>query len=218
MIGWLIFLAVLAALAAAPLGVCVLYDAAGFRVGIRIGPVKYWLDWNELVRDKPAENRRMKTKHTGKSKKKSAEEPPQGEQKPAPLQKEKLDEIWKTYKPFIEMAVDLLSDLRRKVRIQRLDMRLVLAGDDPADTAAFYGYAWMALGSLWPHLERLFVIRKRNITVQCDFAAAEILFSLRTDITITLGRLVVLAACYGKRLIQEYWKMKNTNKAVQTNE
>ena len=92
--------------------------------------------------------------------------------------------------------------------MDNLFLRLILAGDDPCDLAVNYGRAWAAVGNLMPQLERLFVIKKRDIQVECDFTAEEISVIAHVDITITLGRLLTLAVVYGIRVLFEFLSMK----------
>ena len=63
------------------------------------------------------------------------------------------------------------------------------------------------VGNLMPHLERIFVIKKRDVQVQCDFASDITLITARVDLTITVGRLLALAACYGFRGLREFMKL-----------
>lgn len=114
--------------------------------------------------------------------------------------------------PLVKVALDLLGDLRRKLRLNRLEIKLILAGDDPCDLAVNYGRAWSALGNLIPQLERLFVIQKRDMEVACDFTASETLVSARLDMTITLGRLLALAVRYGVRAGKEFLSIKKKRK------
>ena len=46
----------------------------------------------------------------------------------------------------------------RRTRIDPLEVGVIFAGDDPADTAQTYGYANAALWTLMPKLEELFYI------------------------------------------------------------
>ena len=59
-----------------------------------------------------------------------------------------------------------------------------------------------------PQLERLFVIKKRDIQVECDFTAAETTVVAHLDISITLGRLLALVIFYGVRIMFELLSMK----------
>ena len=61
----------------------------------------------------------------------------------------------------------------RRTRIDPLEVGVVLAGDDPADTAQTYGYANAALWTLMPKLEELFYIPKPSVYLGVDFTKAE---------------------------------------------
>ena len=87
-----------------------------------------------------------------------------------------------------------------------------MAGGDPADLAVNYGKTWAAVGGLMPQLERIFVIKKRNIAVQCDFTAEKTLIYARLDVTITLGRLLALVVRYGIRALRQFIDIKNKRK------
>ena len=68
------------------------------------------------------------------------------------------------------------------------------------------------VGDLFPLLERCFVIKKRDIQIQCDFTASETLVTARLDITITLGRIIALAVRYGVRALVEFLKISKSRK------
>lgn len=191
--GWLIALAVIAVLAILPLGVSARYDDRGPLVRLIAGPLRLRLYPREKKKDKP----KAKTeKKTGKS---AAKE-------------EKTGGSLKDFLPLAKIALDFLGDLKRKLRLNRLEMKLTLAGDDPCDLGIHYGKAWAALGNLIPRLEELFVIKKRDMEVQCDFTARETVIYARLDITITSGRLLILLARYGIRALRAYLKIMNERK------
>ena len=114
--------------------------------------------------------------------------------------------------PLVQTALDFLGDFRRKLRVRRLELNLILGGGDPCDLATNYGKAWAALGNLWPKLEQIFVIKKRDVESQCDFEASQTLVTACVEVTITLGRLVSLAVVYGFRGIKEFIKLQNIRK------
>lgn len=193
--GWLITLGVLVSLAVLPLGIGFLYDSDGPLVCVLAGPLRLKVfpsQKEKQKKDKP----KKKTNSTTTVKKKS----------------EKKGGSLKDFMPLVRMALDFLGDFRRKLRIRRLDLNLILAGGDPCDLAINYGKAWTALGNLWPRLERIFVIKKRNVEIQCDFEASQTLVTARVEITITLGRLLLLATVYGVRAIKEIIKLQNIRK------
>ena len=114
--------------------------------------------------------------------------------------------------PLVRTALDFLGAFRRKLRVNRLEMKIIMTGGDPCDLAVNYGRAWAALGNLVPLLERCFVIKKRDLEVECDFVAEETLIYARLDLTITLGRILLLAVRYGIRALREFLKIMKLRK------
>ena len=192
--GWLIALGVLVLLGCLPLGVSVVYDAGGVIAKLIAGPARIALY--------PREKKE-------KAKPKKKDEPKEEKKQQASSAEEKKGGSFSDFMPLIKITTDFLGDLRRKLRIKRLEMLLCMAGGDPCDLAINYGRAWTAVGNLMPHLERLFVIKKRDIQVACDFVGNQTTIYVRADITITLGRLLGLAVRYGLRVLKELKKTTN---------
>lgn len=105
-----------------------------------------------------------------------------------------------------------MNGFRKKLRIKRLELKLIMAGDDPCDLAIHYGRANAAMGNLLPQLEKCFVIKKRDIEVECDFEASQTVIIARADITITLGWLLVLVVRYGIRALKQYLTIQKSRK------
>ena len=208
--GWLIALAVLVLLAALPLGFSVKYDSGGPLVRLLAGPGKLTLYPRPKKKPKPEKKAPEKPAKPEKPKQEEPK-PPQPPKEEAPKPKEKggraLD-----FLPLVKTALDLLGDFRRKLRVKNLELKLILAGNDPCDLAVNYGRANAAMGNLLPQLERLFVIKKRDIQVECDFTASETLVIARLDMTITLGRLLSLGVRYGLRALKEFLTIKKKRK------
>ena len=120
--------------------------------------------------------------------------------------------------PLVKLVFQFLGDFRRKLRLDNLYLRLIMAADDPCDLAVNYGRAWAAVGNLMPRLEKIFVIRKRDIEVECDFTASETLVTVRLDVTITLGRLLGLLFGYAVRALIQFLKIKKKRKGGAQNE
>ena len=215
--GWLIALGIVLLLAVLPLGVRIRYNSEGVAVKIIAGPVKITL--------LPRPNKKKKEKKKKEKKKEKAKaggSPAEEENLPKPPQppKEPKKKAAKGEKggslldflPLVKIALDFLGDFRRKLRLDDLYLRLILAGSDPCDLAVNYGRAWAALGNLLPQLEKWFVIKKRDIEVECDFEASETLVIARLDLTITLGRLLAVAVKFAVRALIEYLKIKKKRK------
>ena len=213
--GWIIAFGIVLFLAVLPLGVSVRYDAGGARVRVICGPVKF------TVFPMPKKEKKEKPKKPSKTKQPSPEQAPETEGKPLPKPpqspkeekpKEKKGGSLLDFVPLVKVALDFLGDFRRKLRVEELYLRLILAASDPCDLAVNYGRAWAAVGNLMPQLERLFVLRKRDVEVECDFTASDTLVIARVDLTMTLGRLLSLAVGYGIRALKEFIHIRNKRK------
>ena len=209
--GWLIALGILLAIGVMPVGVRVRYDSGGLLARVIAGPLKI------TVFPLPKREKKPQKKAANKEKKPAEAEslpkppsPPKPEPSPQPT-KEKGGSLL-DFLPLVRTALDFLGDFRRKLRLDHLYFRLILAGDDPCDLAVNYGRAWAAVGNLLPQLERLFVIKKRDIEVECDFTASETLVIARLDLTITIGRLLAAAIRFAVRALRDYLKIRKKRK------
>lgn len=211
--GWWITVAVLTFLAVLPLGVSAQYNSQGALVRLILGPIRLTLVPGKK-KDKPPKEKKQKPKPQ------KAEQPRQiGADKPsAPPQTGKKESGGSLldFLPLVNTVFDFLGDFRRKLRLDRLEVKLILAADDPCDLAVNYGKAWAALGNLLPKLEQWFVIKKRDLEVECDFTASETLIIARLDITVTLGRLLAALVRFAFRAIKEYLKINKKRKGGAT--
>ncbi len=198
--GWLIALAVLVLLAVMPLGVSAKYDDGGPGVSVIAGFLRIPL---------------LKKKKTKKEKpeKKVEAKPATGAKKKQSSSGGSITDFF----PLIETALDFLGEfITRRLRLNRLEVKIIMAGDDPCDLATNYGRAWAAIGNLVPQLERFFVIKKRDLQVECDFTAEKTLIFAHLELTITLGRLVRLAVVYGIKLLRQYLNIQKSRKGGAT--
>ena len=193
--GWIIALAVIILLGFIPLGISGIYSADGALVRLIAGPFRFRL-YPSRRKDKE-----KKTKKKSSGKKKSSAE-----------KDEKKGGSLTDFLPLLKLAKDLLTDLRRKLRVKRLELKLVMAGEDPCDLAMNYGKTWAAAGNIMPLLDGLLVIKKRDVDISCDFDAESTTVYFRADATIFLGRLLGLALRYGFRAIKAYIKILDKRK------
>lgn len=196
--GWIIALALLFLLAILPLGVSARYDSGGVNVRLIAGPVRLTLVPGKMKDKKEKPKEKKKEPETKENTRKKTEKKSGG----------KLSD----FLPLVQTALDFLGEFRRKLRVNILEIKIILAGGDPADLAIHYGKAWAALGNLWPRLERLFAIKKRDVEVECDFVSDQTCIYARLDLTITLGRLLSLALRYGIRALRQYFTIMNSRK------
>ena len=197
--GWWIALGVLTLIAIFPLGVSASYDADGLRVYLITGPIR--------ISVYPTKKKKEKKE---KPKKETAAKPASSGKKEKP--KETKGGSIQDFLPLVDLILDFLSDFRKKLRVNHLQLKLILGGDDPYDIAANYGRGWAVLGNLMPLLDNAFVIKKRDLEVECDFLAQSTTMIARLDLTITIGRVFALLIFRGLPILRELLKIMKTRK------
>lgn len=198
MTGWLIALSILILLAILPLGVSVIYNEDGPLVRVIVGFIR--LKIFPLKKEKKPKKIKQKSKTKNSSTPKKKKEPG------------KKGGSITDFLPLLKIVVDFLEGFRRKLRVNRLELKLILAGGDPYDLAMSYGKAWAVLGNITPYLDRVFVFKKRDVNVECDFEGSKTLIYAHLDLTITLGRLLGLVFVAGFRALKAYFKIMNKRK------
>ena len=217
--GWLITFGIAFLLAILPLGVSVKYDEDGAVVKVIAGPVKITL-FPRPKKDKKEKKQKIKDPESPKEPEKQAD--PAKTEQPVKEPSSKAEKKEKPAKksggpitdflPLVQIALDMLGAFRRRLRLNVLELKLIMAADDPCDLAVNYGRAWAAVGNLMPRLERVFVIKKRNVEVECDFESSQTKVIARLDLTITLGRIIATVVVYGVKALIEFLKIKNKRK------
>ena len=218
--GWWITFAILFLLAILPLGVSVHYNSEGAVVKIILGPLKI-----QVVpgKKKPPKEKKEKTE---KKLKEKPEKPKPARQvgadaphpEPKPEQpKEKGGSIL-DFLPLVKTLFDFLGDFRRKLRVDNLQLKLIMAGGDPYNLAMNYGKAWAAVGNLLPKLEQWFVIKKRDIEVECDFVETKTTVIAHLDLTITLGRLLAAVFKFLFKALIKFLQIMKKRKGGANNE
>lgn len=188
-----VILAVLLLIGCIPVGVDAAYGEGGIRLAVKI-----WLFRLQLLPQKPKKKKKPAKKAAPKQKK-PAPEKPAGEKKPNPLLSGGVDGILE----LLDLGVQTLGDLRRKLRVNELTLYVRIGGsDDPAKAAMGYGRAWAAIGAITPSLERLFVIKKRDIQPSLDYTISNTQVDAHLVTTITIGRSLALALRAGIRFLK----------------
>ena len=199
--GWLIALAVIVLIAVLPIGISARYGESGPLVWLWIGPLR--------MRAYPS---RKRNRETPEKHRKNAGETPS-------KQKENSGETGgniRDFYPLVQRILEFLTDLRQKLRVKLLQLHITLGGDDPCDLALNYGRAEAAFANLDPHLERFFVIRKKDIRINCDFEGDKTLIYGRLDLTITIGRIFSLGFRHGVRILREFLRIMKLRKGGAT--
>ena len=217
--GWWITLGILFLLAILPLGVSVHYNADGPVVKLILGPIKLTVvpakkKPKKEKKEKPQKEKTPKKTPEPKPKQVGADAPPA---EPKPETKEQGGSIL-DFLPLVKTLFDFLGDFRRKLRLDNLQLKLIMAGGDPYNLAMNYGKAWAAVGNLLPKLEQWFVIRKRDIEVECDFVATKTTVIAHLDLTITLGRLLAAVFKFLIKALIQFLRIMKKRKGGALNE
>ena len=187
----LVILAVLVLIGCIPVGVDAAYGEGGVLLSAKISFFRL-----RILPAKPKTPKKEKpTKPQNPAKKPS---PPPAPEHPATPEAQPEQKKFKILGGFdgllrlANLALSTLGDLRRKLRVEELTLHVTFAGDDPADAALHYGQAWAAVGALMPALDRLFVIKKRDICPILDYNREQMSVDAHLILTITIGRALAL--------------------------
>ena len=179
---WMIVLLVLAVLdfiGCILIGVDVGFDGE-VRVSLKIGFIRV-----RILPSKPKQPKKQKKKQPAA--KKPAQKPAAAPKKPL------FSGDPKELRALLQLGVQTLGDLRRKLRVEVLTLFVYFGGgDDPAKNAIAYGRAWAVIGSITPLLDQLFVIQKRRIEPRFAPQEDKLRVEGRIVLTITIGRALAL--------------------------
>lgn len=193
--GWLIAVGLLIMISLIPVGFCGSYCSNGAQLYLYIGPVHIYLYPHKKDGKKPA-----KQAKNGENTK--------GQEKVQTDAGGKLSD----FLPIAKTVLDFFGELIKKIKVKKLVLKLILGGSDPCDLSVNYGRTCTAVANLQPHLDRLFTIKKKDISVNCDYTADESVVTACLDITICLARLLVLVIRYGFRAFRQYLNLYNKRK------
>ena len=232
---WWILLGILVLLLILPLGASIFYDADGVRVLVVAGPIRFTVF--PMKKKPPKEEKKEESPKEETTKEPEPEIPaemPQAEEPKAlpeadkkvqtplpeapkppepPKEKEPDGGSLLDFLPLVELVLKFVGEFFHKtIHIDVLYLKMTMAGGDPADLAINYGNTWAALGNLWPYIDRMFTIKKRDIQIQCDFEASESKVNARVDLTVTLARLLGLVFGYAFRILIKFLQIMNDRK------
>ena len=187
----LVILVVLWLISLVRIGGRVRYGQAGLFVTALAGPFRIQL---LPVKERP------KKKKKPKKEKKLKEKPAQAKKhkkEPVEGQPGTLSRLMKLL-PVVGQAC---GSLKRKIRIDDLELKLIWGGSDAAAIALGYGRANAALGMLWPLFDHNFKVKRHSFQIGMDYGAAQPMVELQTVVTMTVGQIVTLGVHYGVKAL-----------------
>ena len=96
--------------------------------------------------------------------------------------------------------------LKRKIRIDDLDLDLIWGGSNPAAIAIGYGQANGAMGMIWPILDHNFKVKRRNLRISMDYSRTQPGVEAAAALTMTVGQIVTLGVHYGVKALVTWIK------------
>ncbi len=191
---WMILRCILLALLAllllvlfVPAHVLFSYDRGELALGVRFGPVSRAL--YPPVEKEPRKEKKKKPKGE-----KSKEEKPAKERKKFSVNLDQILYALETLPPILRRA---LRRTVRRIRICPLKVWLLVAGTDPADTAALYGKLQAALGVWMPVLHRLVRISEQDIRLFIDFQETKPDCIAEAGFSVRVWDLLAVGVCAG---------------------
>ena len=152
------------------------------------------------------------------------EEEPKKKKKKAPAAEKKAEDKGKKKFPFtfedirsaapvvFEALQKALRKIRRRMRVDPLDISITFAGDDPAKVAEMYGWANTAMWTMMPPLEQLIHIPDPHIHLGVDYNSFRITAEGRVGVRFRIGDLIVIALTLAVPVLK--WYMNRRKKAA----
>ena len=178
-----------------PAGVRLSYESGALRVSVRFGPVRTTVyprkkkEAAEKAPEPPA---------------KAAEQPP-AEKKKTSVNREQILYSLEVLPPVLGKA---LRRVGRSLRFDPLQLHLLVAGRDPADTAVLYGRIQGALAAGLPTLHRLTNIKNQDIQLFLDFSEEKMDCIADVGVSLRLWDVLVMLVCAGCSALRWYLRFR----------
>ncbi len=171
---------------------------------------------SQLSKDKEKAEKK-KAKKEKQAQKKALKKQRKLEKNPKPPEpekplKEKVGGAVDLVLSFLPIVVQALGALKRKIRINPLEIHLVASCPDAADTAVLYGKSYGAIGTILPLFEENFDVRNREITIDMDFLAGKTTIFIRAGLSFKVGQLLYIALRYGLAALKVFLQKKKQAK------
>ncbi len=162
------------------------YSPNGLRLVCILGPVRIRLI---PKKDRKKPKKPEKNKNSGKKTRKT-----KGEKQEISAEKHEKPGTIAAIKAVLPTVLKAAGRFFKHLRIDELTVRFTITGDDPCDTALYYGYASAGMGYLLPALKTNFKIKKLNVSVFPSFTDTDETVYIKVRATIALWEIVYIIA------------------------
>lgn len=153
---------------------------------------------------KQQEKRRKKMAEKAAKKKAKEEAIARGER---PKKQSPAELVWLLQ--FVRPVFTALNSLRRKLRIESIQLEYAIGGaDDPAQAALRYGQVSAGGGALFPLVNAVFDVKEWDVDLYVDFNQAKTKVALCATATYRVGQLLGIAIILGIKALSIYLKHK----------
>jgi len=176
------------------------YSAEGLHVWIRAGAFR--------IHVFPFPKKAKKSKKEKEPKKPKKKKPKKEPEEVQP----KSGGPWDLVKRFLPLVGEAAGVLKRRIRIDDLELFFTSGGRNAAQTAMMFGYSNMAVGMIWPVFENNFDIKDYRIRTAVDFTIPAPVIWIRAALSIRIGQVVSFAVIYGIKFFRAYLAGKKAGK------
>ena len=121
-----------------------------------------------------------------------------------------FDDVRSAAPVLFETLQKALRKIRRRMRVDPLDISITFAGDDPAKVAEMYGWANTAMWTMMPPLEQLIHIPDPHIHLGVDYNSFRMTAEGRVGVKFRVGDLIIIGLTLAVPLLKWYlsWRRK----------
>ena len=184
-------------------GAAAAYSESGFLLSVSVGPKR--------IQILPSEKEK-KPKQPKKAQKKSVAADQAEQSKPSGK------DTVSTALRFLPLVGEAAGRLKRKIRIDDFNLRIIWGAADPADAAKGYGAANAAMGILWPAVEHNFKVKEYDLSVDVDFERSKPEFVGNVNVTITIGQIIALLLILGFKALKIHLGIRREKSEITENE
>ena len=112
----------------------------------------------------------------------------------------------------LPLALEAAEVFQGKLRMDKLELCILLAGEEPDQLALRYGQANALLGAAWLPLNRAFRVVDGSASVRLDWEGEKSSFYADLSLSIRLGQVLWLGAYFGARALIRIWKVQQTRR------
>ena len=165
------------------------YSQTGFFLNVKIGP--------KVIPIVPSAQ-----KAKGKKPKKTKQQPEEMPESSKP--KKGINDTVSTILRYLPLVGEAAGRLKRKIRIDNIDLHVIWGASDPADAAKGYGMANTVMGILWPAVEHNFRVKEYDLSVDVDYELEKPEVSTDVRVSITVGQILSLLVVLGVKALKIY--------------